>query len=110
PSTTLFRSTVIYSKRKNALFGERLDVDLNNTIYDVVEDIVTEAKEGGTYEEFQIEVIRLFAINPEIEEEEFTQSGLTAVTDKLFQQILTHYQNKEKQIAEQTLRVQIGRA
>ncbi|HLT86701.1 MAG TPA: preprotein translocase subunit SecA [Sphingobacterium sp.] len=97
--------TVIYSKRKNALFGERLDVDLNNTIYDVVEDIVTEAKEGGTYEEFQIEVIRLFAINPEIEEEEFTQSGLTAVTDKLFQQILTHYQNKEKQIAEQTLPV-----
>src|SRR5690606_22467003 len=38
--------TVIYSKRKNALFGERLDVDLNNTIYDVDEDIVTEAKEG----------------------------------------------------------------
>src|SRR5690606_32824947 len=44
--------TVIYSKRKNALFGERLDVDLNNTIYDVVEDIVSDAKEGGTYEEF----------------------------------------------------------
>ncbi|HLW50690.1 MAG TPA: preprotein translocase subunit SecA, partial [Sphingobacteriaceae bacterium] len=33
--------TVIYSKRKNALFGERLDVDINNTIYDVVEDMVT---------------------------------------------------------------------
>ncbi|KAF5308616.1 hypothetical protein FQR65_LT18027 [Abscondita terminalis] len=40
--------TVIYTKRKNALFGERLDVDLNNTIFDVVEDIVAEAKEGGS--------------------------------------------------------------
>ena len=38
--------TVIYSKRKNALFGERLDVDLNNTIFDVVEDVVTEYKEA----------------------------------------------------------------
>src|SRR6201747_407192 len=36
---------VIYKRRKNALFGERLDVDLSNTIFDVVEDIVTEYKE-----------------------------------------------------------------
>src|SRR5690606_7896221 len=91
--------TVIYSKRKNALFGERLDVDLNNTIYDVVEDIVSDAKEGGTYEEFQIEVIRLFALNPEITEEEFTQSGVATLTDKLFQQVITHYKNKGQQIA-----------
>ncbi|PRD48777.1 preprotein translocase subunit SecA [Sphingobacterium haloxyli] len=97
--------TVIYTKRKNALFGERLDVDLNNTIYDVVEDIVSGAKEGGTYEEFQIEVIRLFAVNPEITEEEFTQSGLAVLTDRLFQQIISHYQNRAQQIAEQTLPV-----
>ncbi|PRD53808.1 preprotein translocase subunit SecA [Sphingobacterium gobiense] len=97
--------TVIYTKRKNALFGERLDVDLNNTIYDVVEDIVSGAKEGGTYEEFQIEVIRLFAVNPEITEEEFTQSGVAALTDRLFQQIIIHYQNRAQQIAEQTLPV-----
>lgn len=97
--------TVIYTKRKNALFGERLDVDLNNTIYDVVEDIIVEAKEGGSYEDFQIEVIRLFAINPEIAEEEYTQSNITTLTDKLFQQIITHYQDKLQQIAEQTLPV-----
>jgi preprotein translocase subunit SecA len=40
--------SVIYTKRKNALFGERLDVDLSNTIFDVVEDIVTEYKEAPT--------------------------------------------------------------
>src|SRR5690606_3299415 len=58
--------SVIYTKRKNALFGERLDVDLNNMIYDVVEDIVLEAKENNSFDELQIEVIRVFAINPEI--------------------------------------------
>src|SRR5699024_12134748 len=43
--------TVIYSKRKNALFGERLDVDLNDTIYDVVEDLVAQHKENNSYED-----------------------------------------------------------
>src|SRR5690554_4581707 len=74
---------VIYSKRKNALFGERLDVDLNNTIYDVVEDMVASAKEGGSYEEFQIEAIRLFAVDPKISAEEYTSSSIDALTDKL---------------------------
>lgn len=97
--------TVIYTKRKNALFGERLDVDLNNTIFDVVEDIVLEEKEGGTYEDFQIEVIRLFAINPEITVEEFAQNNAETLTDKLFQQVITHYQHKAQNIAEQTLPV-----
>src|SRR5690554_382078 len=74
---------VIYSKRRNALFGERLDVDLNNTIYDVVEDMVASAKEGGSYEEFQIEAIRLFAVDPKISAEEYTSSSIDALTDKL---------------------------
>lgn len=97
--------TVIYTKRKNALFGERLDVDLNNAIYDVVEDVVTESKEGGSYEEFQIEVIRLFAVDPAVTSEEFTSSSIPALTDKLFDQIISHYEQKAKHIAAQTLPV-----
>jgi len=97
--------TVIYSKRKNALFGERLDVDLNNTIFDVVEDVVAEAKEGGTFEDFQIEVIRLFAINPEITPADFASGNIESLTDQLFQQVITHYHNKALHIASQTLPV-----
>lgn len=100
--------SVIYKKRKNALFGERLDVDLNNTIYDVTEDIVTEAKEGGSYEEFQIEVIRLFAIDPAISREEYTATNVTNLSDKLFTQVFTQYENKAKNIAAQTLPVLTG--
>jgi preprotein translocase subunit SecA len=96
---------VIYSKRKNALFGERLDVDLNNTVYDVVEDVVTDAKEGGSFEEFQIEVIRLFAVDPQIAAEEYTSSTVPVLTDKLFAQVISVYENKAKHIAAQTLPV-----
>ncbi|MCA5005370.1 preprotein translocase subunit SecA [Sphingobacterium bovistauri] len=96
---------VIYSKRKNALFGERLDVDLNNTIYDVVEDLVISSKEGGSFDEFQIEVIRIFALDPSITVEEFTSSNVENLTDKLFSQVISHYQNKAKTVATQTLPV-----
>ena len=96
---------VIYTKRKNALFGERLDVDLNNTIYDVVEDVVISAKEDGSYDEFQIEVIRVFSVDPNISADEFASTNVEGLTDKLFTQIITHYEDKAKTVAAQTLPV-----
>ncbi|WP_353184353.1 preprotein translocase subunit SecA [Parapedobacter lycopersici] len=97
--------TVIYAKRKNALFGERLDVDLNNTIFDVVEDIVTEYKEGGSHEDFQLEVIRVFSLDPQISEAEFANEGNASLTDKLFAQVIGYYEGKANRIAAQTLPV-----
>ncbi|WP_149524217.1 preprotein translocase subunit SecA [Sphingobacterium hotanense] len=96
---------VIYTKRKNALFGERLDVDLNNTIYDVVEDIVLEAKEDNNFDEFQIEVIRVFAINPEISKEEFASTSGNDLVEKLFTQVINYYHKKAENIAAMTLPV-----
>lgn len=97
--------SVIYSKRKNALFGERLDVDLNNMIYDVVEDLVLTSKESGSYEEFQIEVIRIFSINPSITEEDFKSAAAMALTDRLFEEVINHYHAKSEHVAAQTLPV-----
>ncbi|MDH5828458.1 preprotein translocase subunit SecA [Sphingobacterium faecium] len=97
--------TVIYTKRKNALFGERLDVDLNNMIFDVVEEIVADAKEGGSYEDLQIEVIRIFAVNQEISEEEFTNTKIEALTDRLFEQIINAYHHKVNTVAAHTIPV-----
>jgi len=97
--------TVIYAKRRNALFGDRLDVDLNNTIFDVIEDIVTEYKESGTYEDFQLEVIRVFGRDPDISEAEFGQANVTTLTDKLFAQVISFYREKADKIAQQTLPV-----
>ncbi|GAA4144171.1 preprotein translocase subunit SecA [Sphingobacterium kyonggiense] len=97
--------SVIYTKRKNALFGERLDVDLNNTIYDVVEDVVLQAKEDNSFDEFQIEVIRVFAVNPEITADEFTSNSTDQIVEKLFNQVIEFYHRKLEHIAEQTLPV-----
>lgn len=97
--------TVIYAKRKNALFGERLDVDLNNTIFDVVEELVAASKESGTYEEYQLEVIRIFSVDPNVDADEFANSNIVSLTDKLFAQVIAYYHEKAEKIARQTLPV-----
>jgi len=96
---------VIYAKRKNALFGERLDVDLNNTIFDTVEEIVSECKEGGTYEDLQLEFIRTFSVDPELDENTFTNEGIASLTDKLFEKVNEFYTRKAETISRQTFPV-----
>ena len=93
--------TVIYSKRKNALFGERLEVDLNNTIFDVVEDVVTEYKETNNHEGFVLEMIRLFAVDFEITAEEFTDISINNLVDRVFAAVTDFYKRKQEAIAQQ---------
>ncbi len=94
--------SVIYAKRKNALFGERLDVDLSNTMFDVVEDVVAEYKDSDNFEGFQLEMIRIFSVDPEISEQQFSSSSANAITDQVFEQVNAFYQRKTQAIAQQT--------
>ncbi len=93
--------TVIYSKRKNALFGDRLDVDLSNTIYDVVEDIVTEYKEQNNYEGLQLEIIRLFSVDIDTDADEFGHTSIHNLTEKTFAEVMEFYKRKAEGIANQ---------
>jgi preprotein translocase subunit SecA len=93
--------TVIYAKRKNALFGERLEVDINNTIYDVVADVVTEYKEVNNYEGFQLELIRIFSVDTEINEDEFASTSINAMVEKVFHEVTAFYKRKAEAIAHQ---------
>ncbi len=97
--------TVVYTKRKNALFGERLDVDLNNTIFDVVEDVVTEYKEVNNYEGFHLEVIRLFSVDIEMSQDEFASTPLNTLVDKTFAIVTDFYKRKSEAIGQQAFPV-----
>ena len=93
--------TVIYAKRKNALFGERLEVDLNNTIFDVVEDVVTEYKETNNYEGFGLEMIRLFSVDVDLTHDEFTGTNINKLVDRVFAEVNEFYKRKQEAIANQ---------
>ena len=93
--------TVIYAKRKNALFGDRLDVDISNTVFDVIEDVVTEYKESNNFEGFKLEVIRLFSVDTQVNAEEFAANNIATLIDSTFAEVADFYKRKAETVAEQ---------
>jgi preprotein translocase subunit SecA len=90
---------VIYGKRRHALFGERLSIDIANTMYDVCADIIKEHADAKDYESFNLDLIRNFSIESPIAREEFLKGG-KHLEDTVFDAAYAHYQHKSKQIAE----------
>ena len=97
--------TVIYAKRRNALFGDRLDVDMNNMVFDVAEDIVTEYKEAANFEGFRLEVIKNFSSDTAITEKDFNAKNIHTLTDILFEEVTSFYARKSEGIMNQALPV-----
>ena len=93
--------SVIYTKRKNALFGERLDVDIENMILDVADDLVVEYKEENNYEGLKLEILRLFAFDTEITLEDFNSSNVDKLSDQVFEEAMAFYRRKSEAVANQ---------
>jgi preprotein translocase subunit SecA len=93
---------VIYTRRRNALFGERLALDLDNAFFDSCTLIATQFDTNRDYEQFKIEVLRDFAFEPEIGEQEFLKIDAAALAERLYQQLTKTYQSKCEYIKEQT--------
>jgi preprotein translocase subunit SecA len=93
---------VIYKKRRHALFGERLTIDIANSIYDTCESIVNEFHDLKDFENFNIEVLRILATESPFNENEFTSLKPNEIIEKLYHQIETHYNHKSELIASQS--------
>ena len=68
--------TAIYNRRKNALFGEKLDLDIDNMIYDISFSIISFTQESSDYESFKFDVITNFGIEPPFSEKEFLEKDI----------------------------------
>lgn len=96
---------VIYKRRKHALFGERLSVDVSNMIYDLCENIVNEYQESRDFGGFKLELYRTLAVESPIEEADFISQNGETITDKLFDVVYKNYMEKRKRLAVNTLPV-----
>lgn len=94
---------VIYKKRRNALFGERLSVDIMNTFYDLSEELVVLNKNTNDFENFKLDVIRYFALDTTISESEFVSGKVNDLSNKLFKEVEATYHRKMHTTAERTL-------
>ncbi len=85
---------LVYKRRRHALHGDRLKVDIANMIYEALETIVEETKPAKDYETFEKELITTFAINSPITREEFLNLSTKEIVDKLYEAATKHYKEK----------------
>ncbi|MFT6198162.1 MAG: preprotein translocase subunit SecA, partial [Nonlabens sp.] len=90
---------VIYKRRHNALFGDRLAVDIANMIYDISENITEGNKIAQDFKNFEFELIRFFSMNSPISEEEFAAKDEKKVTDIIYKAAYEHYKKKMERTA-----------
>ena len=85
---------VIYRRRNNSLFGERLRIDISNMIYDTCENIVLSNKAVNDFKNFEFELIRYFSITTDLNSDSFESMSDKEITDKIYSIVLKHYLNK----------------
>ncbi|PZP50748.1 MAG: preprotein translocase subunit SecA [Pseudopedobacter saltans] len=97
--------TVIYTKRNHALFGDRLVMDLDNAFYSVAEGIAATYKENGDYEGFKLDMIVSYGVDSAISKEQFSSSSVQQLSQLVYQEGMSHFQQLKEKIAEQVLPV-----
>ena len=95
---------VIYKRRRNAMKGERLDVDILNMLYDTCEDIVLSAKEAQNYDDFRLNSVTILGIDfNKFSKEEFEKEEAIIITNNLYEKVLNNYKTKNKLIKSSAL-------
>ena len=95
---------VIYKRRRNAMKGERLDVDILNMLYDTCEDIVLSAKEAQNYDDFRLNSVTILGIDfNKFSKEEFEKEEAIIITNNLYEKVLNNYKTKNDLIKSSAL-------
>jgi preprotein translocase subunit SecA len=89
----------IYRKRKNALFGDRLDIDVDNMFYEICETIV-EKNRGVDFQEFELELLRIIGVSSPVTEQEYKTIDHLDLTEKVYANLRDRYDRKCINIAE----------
>jgi preprotein translocase subunit SecA len=91
---------VIYTKRRNALYGDKLELDIQNMIADTCEEFIEVYRDQKNYKEFAFELMRVFAHTTEISEDDFMGKKHEQVVDQLFAELMAHYTKKVEDLGQ----------
>ncbi len=91
---------VIYKRRRNALFGDKLEMDIANMIYDSCESILDVYHEAKDYEGFKLELFRVFGLDFQGTTEEFNKANAQDLVERLYEQGIKAYHEKNLRIAQ----------
>jgi preprotein translocase subunit SecA len=85
---------VVYKRRRHALDGERLQVDIVNMIYDTCLSVVQEYKSTDDFEGFEMELIKFSSTSSPVSADEFKSMSENELVNLLFETIEKHYKDK----------------
>ena len=85
---------VVYKRRRHALYGERLQLDIANMIYDTCEAIVRENKASNDYSNFEFELIRFSSSTSPFTKEEFAAKDEQTLINELYDVVYSHYHTR----------------
>ncbi|MEA4982768.1 MAG: preprotein translocase subunit SecA [Paludibacter sp.] len=90
---------VVYSKRRHALMGERIGVDITNMIYDTAENVVESAKNSQDYTLLEEELLKIYAMDVPVKEEQFTAGRTNDISEKVAEEALATFKRKMDKLA-----------
>lgn len=91
---------VIYKRRRNALFGERLQLDILTMLFDTCDDMVANAKAGETVDAFALNIVSSLGFDFQITTEEIIKADQSILAERLYEAALKHYEHKNRVVAE----------
>lgn len=91
---------VVYSRRRHALHGERIEMDIANMMYDLSESLVDEYKDLQDYEGFKLDLIRFLAVDCPVSSEEFDEMKPDEIIEKINEKVISTFEDKNKNMAE----------
>ena len=94
---------VIYKRRRHALFGERLSIDLDNAIFAVCVSLAEKFAEDKNIEAFRIEVMKHLVIEPQIPEEMYGRADASELGEQLYHMVKDYYHRKTTALREQMI-------
>ncbi len=92
---------VIYTKRRHALFGDRIGIDFANMMYDTCVSLVSSSQGAIEFEEFKFELLRILSLECPVSEQEYLKLSQEELTERIYQAVLEIYNNRVQTIAKQ---------
>ena len=87
----------IYKRRKNALDGNKLKVDIANMIYQTVANIYDNSKINNDFKAFEFELIKCFSTTSPVTKDEFEKNNDAEIINKTYDVVLNFYKEKNKE-------------
>ncbi len=88
--------SVVYTKRRHALMGERIGMDIVNMIW----DRAATAVQVPTYEDCKFELLQCLAIEPPFTEEQFREENREKLAEQAFEKAMESFKRKTERMAQ----------